>query len=268
MNKIAVFTQTYENDRQEIFDYKVKDKNFIAFIKNFDSFLSFHNCSDDTINSLKEKQLGYNNYLIYNNINYAETLNITLNKFLDEGYNKFLFLQDDCFSVQKNYNFYDNLKIFLENENYDMISLCDVYSQNLLKDYYECEKYISGSSQDETIVDNIPDKYFFKSYDLLKIYKTNSSELAMSILDNYPPYNDGPFCADIEFFKNILGTNFINQNSVWNLENYLLEKVKHNPIVKYSCNALLFRNSNIIGRNDWNRQWELMWLNERFIEND
>jgi hypothetical protein len=62
MNKVAVFTQTYGNNIQEIFVYRIKDKNFIDFIKNFDSFLCFHNCSDDTINLLKEKQLGTNNW--------------------------------------------------------------------------------------------------------------------------------------------------------------------------------------------------------------
>jgi hypothetical protein len=69
---IAVLTQTYGNDRRELYDIRQKNSLLQYFISQFDSNIySFHNSSKETINLFKSLNNDLNTiYYEYNNISY------------------------------------------------------------------------------------------------------------------------------------------------------------------------------------------------------
>ena len=53
MKKICVFTQTYSDDRSELFEYHNLDKDDVKFRNLFDlNIYSFHKCSDTYKNNI------------------------------------------------------------------------------------------------------------------------------------------------------------------------------------------------------------------------
>lgn len=148
--KICVFTQTYSNNRSELFNYHELDKLDIDFRNNFDyNLYSFHNSDENYIKEMNNnftyfKNLNNIEIISYKNISYTETFRQTLEKILNLGFDYLIFLQDDCFTTDKNIEIEELLK-FINNEDFNMLNLETNVSMLNLKEeeiYYESNGFI------------------------------------------------------------------------------------------------------------------------------
>ena len=221
---IASYTQTYSDNRSELFDFHNKDKNDIYFRNKLDkNYYVFHNCSDEYKNIItKYPYFGFNpEFISYNNICYTQSFIETLFKCKKDGVKYLFFLQDDVFCLQ-NQKVIDELLLFVKNNTFDMLQL--------------------ERSTPEIKTDKI-----YSNNDTLKIYDTTSDDYVNS---GCWAYDDAPYVANIDFLLNVLYDNtFLNLYDVWRAEIYLNEKVKTNKIQRLTTNFCIFKRFAIVGRN-------------------
>lgn len=240
--KICVFSQTYSNNRLELFNYHSKDDTDILFRNNFDLTLySFHNCdrfySKNLLNLDYFKNITNLETIFYDNISYTESFKKTLDFLLENGFNYIIFLQDDCLT---NYDINEELIELIKNEEFDMLNL-----------------EVSISNLNNMI--NI--KYIKNDFE---VYETSSNDF---IKNGLWAFDDGPYVANINFLiDKVYDGNYFNKNDIWSAESYLNEKIKNNPIQRLTVNNKFYRRYNILGPNSWNRDNELDELNKRFLK--
>jgi hypothetical protein len=117
MKKICVITQTYSNNRIELFNYHNLDENDNYFRNKFDgNIYTFHNLSDEYYETLIKmdyfKNLNNLSLIRYNNISYPQTFKNTLSTLIKQGYEYVMFLQDDVFTTTKDKIIYDEIYDF------------------------------------------------------------------------------------------------------------------------------------------------------------
>jgi hypothetical protein len=225
---IASYTQTYSDDRKELFDFHNKDEKDIYFRKKMDkNYYVFHNCSEKYKNVISNYDYFQfkPEFISYDNISYTHSFMNTLYKCKKDGVKYLFFLQDDVFCLQ-NETIIDELLNFIKNNTFDMLQIesCDF--------------------KGDTIYSN----------ENLKIYNTTSDDYV-----NYGSwaYDDSPYVANIDFLINKLyDITFIKLNDVWRAEIYLANKVKHDKIQRLTSNLSIFRRFVLVGRNQ-NRKDEL-----------
>ena len=176
---IASFTQTYSNNRTELFEYHNKDSVDINFRNKIEkNYYVFHNSLENYI-----KNVCYNNtyfrkiknikVISYNNISYTQSLFETLKACKDDGIKYLFFLQDDVFSLV-NDNIIDELLLFIKNNSFDMLN---IEASNI----------------------NIQSPIIYSSENI-KIYDTTSDDFVEKGLWSF---DDGPYVANIDFLINI-----------------------------------------------------------------
>jgi hypothetical protein len=89
MRKICVFTQTYSDNREELYIYHNNDVTDIEFRNQFDlNIYSFHNCPDDYTERLKQydyfKKITNLEFQSNNNIEYTHIIRNVLYDLLKE----------------------------------------------------------------------------------------------------------------------------------------------------------------------------------------
>lgn len=245
MNKICTWSQTYGNDREELFEWRKKDLNLLNFINKFDtSILSFHNSSVAFKKKIIKNNF-YKEYMSWDNISYPISLLNSLNCLKSAGYTKILFLQDDVFTTQKDKNYYDVLFDYIKNNNFNMINLEDPF------------KEIDDLSLNKKIKDNaifLKNNIIFKTtiQDKLKIHK------------GYYSFDDGAYCADIDYLlKYIYDDNYFNMPNIWLAENYLQKKHNSTNYDRYILNTSLFCRVAIVGKTI-HKEHGMNFLTERF----
>jgi hypothetical protein len=160
-----------------------------------------------------------------------------INAIKDNGYNKILFMQDDCFSIQRDFEYYEKLAHYINNSEYQMINLTMESNEN-----------ISGGN-------NI--------FEDTELYKTTNFDLVKGEICEWY-FDDGPYVADIDLAISIYDSHYMQFNNVWDGEKYLNRKMSLLEIPRNILNKRSFKNVNFIGPNDWNKENELKWLNENF----
>jgi hypothetical protein len=230
MNKVCFWTQTYGNDRKELFEFHSFDKFDIDLRNNFHSIFTFHNCSDDYfeevsncdyLNSIVSKEL-----IRFNGISYTECCKNIIEYLKEQGFEYLIFSQDDSFfqfsqyNKPYNFNIEDIVNIF-ESNTLEMLNL--EWSNNYLKkdDYYELN--------------------FFK------IYKTTSKDF-----ENFGAYSfdDNAFFSKIDFIsENLFDEQYFSKGDIWNAEQYLNEKWRKKEYPRFILNFGLYKRYNLLGRN-------------------
>lgn len=242
MKKICVFTQTYSDNRAELFHYHNKDESDINFRNQFDATLySFHNSSDIYVNSLLDssyfKQLKNLKIARYNNISYTESFQHTLDWVVKNNYDYFVFLQDDCLTAQ---NIDLDLINFIKNEQFDMLNLETTPNDlNVFKNY-------------------------IYSKNTFGVTDTKSSDF---VNRGWYAFDDGAYVAKVDFLVSALYDKaYFDQSDVWSGEIYLEQKIKTTPIQRFTTNKNYYSRYNILGRNAWDRINLLTKLKTRFTQ--
>lgn len=232
--KICVFTQTYGNDRHELFQYHNFDSSDIEFRNNFDlNLYSFHNSDKNYMNEILEndyfKQIKNLEIITYENINYTESWRRTIKKLSELSIDYVIFLQDDCFSINTKKNIKDLVK-FIKNEDFDLLSIeRDSGSFNL-----KYKKIIYSNN--------------------LNVYNTTSEDFSCV---GYS-FDDGPFVGKLSFLiDKIYDENYYRYSSIWSAELYLHNKISKTPVQRYVTNKPSHRRYYIVGRNCSLREFEL-----------
>ena len=225
--KICVFTQTYSNNRHELFHYHELDQLDIDFRNNFDyNLYSFHNSDDNYINEITKFNY-FNNlknieFINYENISYTQTFRQTLKKILNLGFDYIIFLQDDCFTTDNNIKIEEFIK-FINNEDFNMLNLeTNVSVLNLKEEeiYYESNGFI--------------------------VYNTNSDDFKNADLWSF---DDGPYIANIKFLLDkIYDTLYFNIGDIWTAEYYLNNKISKTKIQRLTTNISFYNRFNLVGR--------------------
>ena len=244
MKKICVFTQTYSDDRSELFEYHNLDKDDVKFRNLFDlNIYSFHNCSDTYKNNITNSQYFRSienlEIIAYDNISYTESWKRTLNLLLEKGIEYLVFLQDDCFTKNTNSNQITEIYEFIKNNDFDMLNL-------------EC-------NFDDLKTESVDKVY---SSNELSVYDTSSYHFNKRGLYSF---DDGPYIAKLDFIINkIYDDNYYSIGDIWNAENYINSKINNSIIQRYTTNIPIYNRYNILGRNNWNRVEELKILENKF----
>ena len=240
MKKICVFTQTYSNDRKELFEYHCKDQSDIDFRNQFDlNLYFFHNCSDEYVNMLlasnyfqKIKNL---QIIRQNDISYTDSFKEALRIIYKNNFDYMIFLQDD--SLTKN-NINQKLIDFIKNEEFNMLNL------------EMTPKDLKATSE-----------IMYRDGDL-EIYDTTSEDF---VKRGWYAFDDGGYVANVKFIlTHLYDEEYLLKGNVWDAETYLNSKIEKTPIQRLTTNNNFYWRYNILGRNNWDRENILLELKERF----
>lgn len=234
------FTQTYSNNRNELFEYHNKDKTDIYFRNKLDkNYYIFHNSphpyrekiiKNNYFNNIKNIEI-----ISYDNISYTHSFYNTLRKIKEDGYKYMFFLQDDVFSLV-NEKLIDELLEFVKNNTFYMLNI-------------------------EASDINTEAPVIF-SNDNIKIYNTTSDDFKKKKLW---AFDDGPYVANVDFLINVIYDRFFfSKNDIWNAERYLNQKYTNNKIQRLTTNIRFFERTGIVGPNTWNKVNEINKLNKMF----
>lgn len=243
--KICVFTQTYSDNRKELFKYHELDFLDIEFRNNFEyNLYSFHNSTPEYIKIINEfnylKNLKNINIISYTNLSYTETFKNTLQRVLNLGFDYIIFLQDDCLTNEQDINIKE-LVNFIKNEDFDMLNLEHKVSNLNLKEeeiYYESNGFT--------------------------VYNTTSNDFKNRGLYSF---DDGAYVANIKFLLNELyDENYFNIGNIWSAENYLNNKINNKKIQRLTTNISLYKRYNIVGRNIGDRNLSIEKLEKNLYK--
>ena len=238
---IASFTQTYSDNRTELFEFHNKDKSDIYFRNKLDAnYYAFHNSPSEYIKTILEysyfKSLNNIQYIYYNNISYTKSFFETLQKLKIDGVKYMVFLQDDVFS-QVDIEFIDEL--FVKNNTFDMLNIEVSFS---FSNDYEKSSIYSGKK--------------------LTIYETTSDDFSHKQLW---AFDDGPYIANIDFLlEHIYDDVYFSKDDIWGAECYINEKIYQNKIQRLSCNIGAFHRVSIVGPNPTRIESDTQLLHDRF----
>ena len=240
MRKICVFTQTYSNDREELFKYHCKDQSDIDFRNQFDlNLYSFHNSPDEYVKELLEcdyfKKIKNLKVIRQNNISYTESFKEALRFIYKNSFDYMIFLQDD--SLTKN-DINEKLVDYIKNEDFDMLNL------ELTPEDLKTSKEI-----------------IYKSGDL-EIYNTTSEDFTKR---GWYAFDDGGYVANVKFvLTDLYNEEYLLKGDIWTAETYLNSKIENKPIQRLTTNNNFYWRYNILGRHNWDRDNLLKELKERF----
>lgn len=250
-NRGVVFTQTYSNNRKELFHYHNGDSVDVQFRNSFEKCLySFHNSPTQYIHEVLHENPYFHaslqnlDVIQYDQMCYTETFYRTLIKCKEDGFKYMIFLQDDVFSLGKEHaEHLDKLIRFIQTQDFTMLHL---------------ENYTFKFETDVSYAN--PPKMIYQDGDF-KVYDTNSTHFMES---GQWAMDDSPFVADIDFLLELYDTTYFQHQHIWPAEIYMNDKCKAHPIQRLVCSHKFFRRYNAVGPNSWNRTQELKDLNRCF----
>jgi hypothetical protein len=237
---IGSLTFTYGDKRFELVEYKSKDKLDKHFRNklNLNLYL-FHNTPEEYVKKVKDSKLldGFNLKTGAINGTYPAALKIALEHLKKIGIKKLVFLQDDVFSC-------------LDSEE-DYTELVEVIKTTTLP-------YFSIEYNDNT--NTIKPLYEGKSFNILD---TKSQWFRDK---GWWSWDDGAYVGDIDYIMNtIYDDSYFSFPDIWAAEHYLNYKFSQQNASRPICSKGFFRRVNAVGNNNWNRENELKYLNERFV---
>jgi hypothetical protein len=236
---IASLTFTYGTDRLDIYKYKQKDNIDKTLRNNLDlNFYLFHNSNNNYIQTVRE--LGYLNEfnLKFGAIegSYPSALKAALDLLKNKGIKKIFFLQDDVFSVVRDKEKITNLISFAKETSINYLNLEQTFDDSSLQ--------IQETLKTFSILKT--DTQYFKDKKLW-------------------PFDDAPYFANLDYIINeIYDNNYFSYPDIWSAEWYLKSKFENKNISRPVANVQFFRRVNFLGKNNWNRDNELIFLNNNF----
>jgi hypothetical protein len=240
MRKICIFTQTYSDDREELFKYHTKDQSDINFRSQFDlNLYSFHNCSEEYVNKLLKfdyfRKIKNLQIIKQNNVSYTDSFKEALRIIYKNNFDYIIFLQDD--SLTKS-DINKEIINYIKNENFNMLNL-ELTPEDL----------------------KTTGKIVYKSGDF-EVYDTSSEDF---VKRGWYAFDDGAYAANVKFvLTNLYDEEYLSKGNVWDAETYLNSKIHKNPIQRLTTNNNFYWRYNILGRNNWDRENLLNQLKERF----
>jgi hypothetical protein len=240
---ICVFAQTHGDKRSKLFDWKIRDENMNFFISQFDhSILSFHNSPDEYRKDILKKYNVFKETKIFNGIFYAQCIERIVEYVKENNFSKFIFLNDDVFSVQKDREFYEELVDFIKNSSHDMI----------------CLEY-EGNPEYHTVLE---EKNHFK------VFNTTNHDLVKSDPKLWH-FDDAAFVANVKFLDTIYSKEFFaaDDRKPWvqdggHAEWMLKSQMQQKEIPRYVLDKKSLVRCNLIGPSS-NDRFE-KWLINRF----
>jgi hypothetical protein len=228
MNKVCFWTQTYKNDRKELFDYHKFDKFDIQLRNHFHNIFSFHNCDseyiDEIVNSEYLESIKDKEIVRFDLISYTECVRKILTKLKDEGYEYLIFCQDDSY-----FSFSDSDKP----SDFDIQKLVDIFK------YQKIEML--------NLEYSIKDLKNLEECEFNKIHQTTSTDFEKA---GFWPFDDATYFANIDFLiERLYDENYYTKSSVWDGENYLAEKWKGSENPRFSLSSSIYKRFNFTGRN-------------------
>jgi hypothetical protein len=240
---IITITQTYGDDRRELYDIRSKDNLLKYFISSFDhDIFSFHNSSSSTIDYFKNTNKS-SELVEFGNIPYTSTLKLIIEKLKKLKCKKVIFLQDDVFSQNQDLEELNYIIQEIKNDNIPLLNM-EVKKDDFKLDIQNKMEFIKKNNDTE-------------------IWKSFTSHFAEN--GNYA-FDDGPYVLDFDFINTIYDLNFFNFGDVWQSENYNNLKFKNLDFPRYITNKRFFKRYNILGRNNWNRDVEIEELKKLFLK--
>jgi len=237
---IASLTFTYGDDRHDIFKYKQKDSIDQLLRSELDyNLYIFHNSSDEYIKNIKDAGYLKNFKIKFGSIGgtYPQALKSALQLLKNKGITKLIFLQDDVFSVTKNTEQLYDLINFFKKTDLNYLNLEQAFD----------DKEIEILSTQKTFKIFNTNTYFFKQRNLWS-------------------FDDGPYYASMDFILNELyDDTYFNYPDIWSAEWYLKYKFDNKNILRPVTDTTFFRRVNFLGKNDWNKENELVFLNKNFV---
>jgi hypothetical protein len=240
---IVVFTQTYGDNRRELYEIRNKDINLKKFISHFDlNIYSFHNSSKETIEYFVSNNNIKTEIIQFNGISYPNCIKEVINYLKKIGCTKLIFLQDDVFSYDLSEEDILTIVKYLRNCNIPLINM----------ECIESEMKVNG----EVVFDE----------NGLQVFKHFTNDYKQNHENAYT-FDDVPFMVDFDFIGVVFDKNFMTLPDVWHGELYNNNKFDVINFPRYCTNKKFFKRYNILGRNSWNREQELIELKERKLVN-
>jgi hypothetical protein len=240
---IVVLTQTYGNDRKELYDIRSKDSLLQYFISQFDhDIYSFHNCSKETIEYYKSKNIN-REYVEFGDIPYTHTIYHLIDKLKKIGCTKLIFLQDDAFTWNQSKEDIDDLVNKIKSDNFPLLNMEMSFDE--FKDEVRTDIKITDECNN------------------IKFYKAFTFDFSKN--GGYS-FDDAPFVLDFDYINVIFDNQFFQIGDVWRGELYNNDKFKLINFPRHLTNKKFFKRYNILGRNSWNRNQEIIDLNKNFLQ--
>jgi len=221
---LVSFTQTYGNERTELFDIANKDKKLIELKNLCDvNIFSFHNCDDFVIEKFKEVNKVQNTHIIkYDFPHYTDCI-IELKKYLRKiGCTHFLYMQDDVFS---------HINVQLDSS--EMVDYVKKHNEKFMLNL----KYDSDNADNRMLPDEIKKTF--------KVFYTKTDKLKNHL---WAAMDDTPFFCTFDVIDEIYDDGYIKKQNIWDCEFYLQEKYSTEIINRYITDKSLFTNYNLYGR--------------------
>jgi len=241
---IAVFTQTYGDDRRELYQIREKDNLLNYFVSSFDmNIYSFHNCSSQTIDFFKSiNKMNNTKYYELNNLSYTDSLKFIIDELKKFNCTKLIFLQDDVFTFNQSKEELDVIINYIKFGKSPLINL---------------EMNVSDFKSD--IKNNKNPIFNENGVEIYKFFTKDFSE------NGRYSFDDAPFSIDFDLINVIFDDQFFTMGDVWRGEMYNNEKFKIINFPRYCTNKIFLKRYNIVGRNNWNRSAEFIDLNKNFL---
>lgn len=227
------FTQTYGDDRRDLFRVYERDQRLIEFKNQFDvNIYSFHNSSPETVNFFKEKNRVNNVVLFeFDNVNYTQSFKKTLELLEDSGCTHLFFSQDDTFSD--------------DNEDLDIPAFVDFF-KGKKKNFMTClsipfDRVKKGIKKPKTLA-QFGDHILYENHSLR--YKRNGIN----------GMTDDPYIATFDVVKRLYNSEYFRCNDIWRAEGSLGERFNEEKIPRHILNKPIFKNYNVIGTNNWDSE--------------
>jgi hypothetical protein len=244
---IASLTFTYGDERAKVYEFKAKDKLDKIFRNSFDfNLYVFHNSTDSFIKKIKDSKLlsGFN-FTFASAIGpwpiaFRQALQILKQK----GIERFVFMEDDVFSVTKREDVIVELAEFLKTTDINYLNL----------------EYNSSDLSEQILSRNIIEKK--KTF---KVFDTDTfffNSIPLWSFDHSPYFCNLDFAIN-EFYPQIIE----NYNDIWSVEWFLKHKYDQINMPRYITDQKLFRRINFVGRNNWDKENELNFLEKKFLNN-
>lgn len=235
MKQIVSWTQTYGDKRLlnlQLLKYDTIGNLFRDTCEYI--IFSFHNCPDNFYNTSKailEKVYSQEKLILlrFDNISYLQCYKNILNKAKNLNCSDILCIQDDQHGINSKDNVEnlkqigDIIKIYKSNNKIQHLHLFG--EESIPKDNLQPL---------ETITENN-----------IKLYKYDSTDFKKC---NIYAWNDGTYLIDINFMNTLLNLKNIPDN-VWHMELFLKHIYDNNVMYRWGCNKILFKASNLFGRN-------------------
>lgn len=220
------FTQTYGNERTELYEINSRDCRLIEFKNLFNiNIHAFHNCSDNVISVYKKNNKVKNSiYFEFYYEHYGDCVKDILQYLKNVNCTHFLFIQDDVFSVNNgNVNLLELFNYIKQHDDEFMLSL-----------YYNID-FIDRRLKPDNI---------FKTFDIYHLKSFDFKEL------NYGAMDDSPFVCTSDLLYRIYDDKYLSHKNIWSMEKHLnnTHSFKSN-INRYVTDNTLFKSYNLYGKN-------------------